>query len=93
MRTKITKQSDFYCTQCGKYAMTLPRPLCHQRAGGHLKKLYCPHCRQEHNCVEIPEKGRYTKETFLEEFYGGRFTADGLRKETITDVKQTCVIY
>lgn len=72
--------SDFYCTQCGKYVMTLPRPLCHQRAGGHLKNLYCPHCRVENNTVEVPEKGQYTKQKFLEEFEAGVFTPEGLRK-------------
>ena len=46
------KQHSFMCIQCGKLAMTLPRPVGHQHKAGHRKRLYCPHCRMEINCVE-----------------------------------------
>lgn len=32
--------------------MELPRPQARQRQSGHRKKLYCPHCHNEINCVE-----------------------------------------
>ena len=83
MRGRKNLYSDFYCTHCGNFVMTLPRPLGHQRAGGHLKNLYCPHCRTEYNCVEVPEKGQYTKECFLYEFNCNNFTESGLRKENL----------
>ena len=45
--------SDFYCTKCGNLSMSLPRAKKKQREAGHLKNLYCPHCREEHNHLEL----------------------------------------
>ena len=44
--------SDFYCLHCGKKAMTLPRKASKKRPAHHRKKLYCPWCKQEINCIE-----------------------------------------
>lgn len=74
--------SDFYCTECGKQGVSLPRCTGERRKGGHLKKLYCLHCQKETNFVEITAKGFYDYETFLIEFNSGNFV-NGKRKYTI----------
>lgn len=51
------------------------------REPGHLKKLYCMHCREEVNHVEVREIGGYTEEDFKREFELGRFKDDGQRVE------------
>jgi hypothetical protein len=81
-RRTPTTVSDFYCTQCGKQGIMIPRKVNAQREAGHLKRMYCLHCRQEHNFVEIRPFGmEYRYEDFLLEFENGNFGADGLRKE------------
>ena len=44
---------DFYCINCGGKAMTLMRKMGSQREKFHRKRLYCPWCGKEINCVEI----------------------------------------
>lgn len=74
--------SDFYCTQCGQKGIMIPRKVCTQREAGHLKKMYCLHCKKENNFVEIRPFGmEYQYEDFLLEFENGNFGEDGLRKE------------
>lgn len=81
-RRTPTTVSDFYCTQCGKQGIMIPRKVNAQREAGHLKKMYCLHCKQEHNFVEIRPFGmEYRYEDFLLEFENGNFGTDGLRKE------------
>lgn len=60
--------SDFYCTECGNKGISLPRKDNKRRKSGHLKKLYCCHCKKEINHVEIRENGSYTYEDFLEDY-------------------------
>ena len=72
--------SDFYCTKCGNLSMSLPRAKKKQREAGHLKNLYCPHCREEHNHVEMRPFGAYRLEDFRFEFENGNFDTDGNRK-------------
>lgn len=79
--------SEFYCTQCGQKGITIMRKSSHYKKSGHLKKLYCIHCKQQVNHVEIRERGEYTLEDFLTEFRLGRFV-DGQRIE-LKDLK-TC---
>ena len=74
-------QSQFFCTQCGNEGLPLMRPKGKIREAGHLKKLYCVHCKQEVNHVEIRDGGDYTKEDFMREYSLGRFK-DGVRTET-----------
>ena len=65
------KQHSFMCIQCGKLAMTLPRPVGHQHKASHRKRLYCPHCKMEINCVECKndEDIFYFKEDFAQGYY------------------------
>ena len=67
-------QSRFFCTNCGKETIPCWRKKGKEREPGHLKKLYCIHCKQEYNCVEIRENNKnYTLEDFKEEFENGIF--------------------
>lgn len=61
-----TKQHYFMCIKCGKLTMTLPRPVGHQYKSWHRKKLYCPNCRVEINCIECKDEEEvfYFKEDF-----------------------------
>lgn len=43
---------DFYCVNCGKMALSLPRQLNKQKEKLHRKWLYCPWCRKEINMIE-----------------------------------------
>lgn len=46
-------QNQFYCMRCGRCVMTLPRARGRQRERFHRKKLWCPWCQKELNCVEV----------------------------------------
>lgn len=74
--------SRFFCTKCGKETLPIARTASQSREPGHLKNLYCLHCRQEHNCVEIRPFGqRYSYEDFRIEFENGNFDDLGNRIE------------
>lgn len=44
---------DFYCCNCGRLGLPIARPAARKRERGHLKNLYCIHCRTEYNHAEI----------------------------------------
>lgn len=70
---------NFYCLNCLNM-LPLPRTEGKLRERGHLKKIYCPRCKEEVNHAEInPESSKYTFEDFLNEWELGRFTDDGQR--------------
>ena len=46
-KNKEITTSEFYCTKCGKKGIPIARKLGSQREAGHLKRLYCPFCREE----------------------------------------------
>lgn len=69
---EITK-SEFYCTECGKRGIPIARRAGQQREAGHLKRLYCLHCKKETNHAEIRPFGAYNYEDFKKEFDLGRF--------------------
>ena len=70
--------SDFYCTECGNKGIPIMRRPGGQREAGHLKNLYCIHCKKEVNHAEVRPFGDYDYEDFLREFTLGRFV-DGNR--------------
>ena len=72
-RACTMKISEFYCTECGRRGIPLPRFKGNFREGGHLKVLFCPHCQKEVNHVEITSRGSYTYQDFYDEFTRGRF--------------------
>lgn len=76
--------SKFYCTKCGQQGIPVQRNKGQKRQSGHLKKLWCVHCQQLINHVEIYEFSTYyTYEDFKLEREYGNFTEEGTRKETI----------
>ena len=79
--------SRFFCTQCGREGFTIQRKKGQLREPGHLKKLYCLHCKKENNHAEIRDIGGYTYEDFEKEFTLGRFKPDGTKDE-IKDLPQ-----
>ena len=71
--------SRFYCTQCGKEGIPVPRELRSLHESGHLKKIYCVYCDKINNAVEIRPKGKYTYSDFLWEFEESNFDKAGNR--------------
>lgn len=65
--------SEMYCTKCGKQGISIPRKVGKEREAGHLKRMYCPHCKEETNHAEIRPFGDYDKNDFLIEFENGNF--------------------
>lgn len=82
--------SDFYCTECGKKGIPIPRMKGQERGSGHLKSLFCLTCQKETNhCEIVSEKGSgYNYETFVKEFKLGRFV-NGNRVATKDLIKCT----
>lgn len=64
--------SQFYCINCGKYVLDLPRKSYKLHKTGHLKKLYCPHCKMEVNCYEC--RTEYDVFDFKERFENREFS-------------------
>ena len=76
------KISEMYCTCCGKKGIAIPRKNGNFRESGHLKKLYCIHCKMEKNHVEIrPFYSDYNYEDFKLEMKYNNFDKDGNRKK------------
>lgn len=50
--------SSFICTNCKKEGIPLPRHIGSQRQKEHLKNMYCIHCKEKHNHIEIRECDR-----------------------------------
>lgn len=50
-----TSLSQLYCPKSGN-TFPIRRKYGQQRNKGHLKKIWCPYCGYEHNCIEIREK-------------------------------------
>jgi hypothetical protein len=71
--------SKFYCTQCGREGIPIPRKDGRNREPGHLKRLYCINCKKEHNFVEVKPFGKYSYEDFQKEFNEKNFTEEGER--------------
>lgn len=66
--------SDFYCVKCGNKGMPVPRKMSKQREAGHLKKLYCIHCKMFTNHVEIrPFDLNYTVDNLKEDIANGLY--------------------
>ena len=84
-----TEESDFYCTKCGQFTYSIRRLKGQEREPGHLKRLWCPFCNEEHNCVEVRSSAYgYTKKDFDLEFAMGNFDKDGNRKRTFKENRQ-----
>ena len=58
-RHKTFEIHSFYCPNCGKKSMDLPRSLSVQKGDLHRKKLYCPWCKMTLNQIEIRNDQEY----------------------------------
>ena len=72
-RNKEIQISDFYCTKCGNKSIPIARKKGRYKESGHLKKLWCYHCKEEVNHAEVRPFGGYSYEDFVEDFICGRF--------------------
>lgn len=79
------ESSEFYCINCGKRGIPLPRLANHKRERFHRKKMYCPNCRQVVNFVEC--KTPEDVELFKEEFENGAFRKEA--EESLSYVRST----
>ena len=70
-KNKNYQMHRFFCIKCGNEGIPIPRKQGHQHGRFHRKKLYCPHCKVEINCVECKsdEDIFYFKEDFANGFY------------------------
>lgn len=62
---------DFYCIQCGQKIYPLMRKKGTIKKKFHRKRLYCPYCKQEINCIEIRNDAEEFE--FKEAFENGDF--------------------
>ena len=81
-RTPVTFTiSEFYCTKCGNKGVPIPRKASRHRERGHLKKLFCLHCKDNTNHVEI-RPFDYDKDEFLKDFKDGKFKEELVNEQT-----------
>ena len=74
--------SKFYCLNCHNEGICIPRNNGRNREPGHLKNMYCIHCKKNFNHVEIRSfHSDYTYDDFLLEVKYDNFTKEGIRKE------------
>lgn len=74
--------SDMYCVNCGNKGVPIARKIQRKREPGHLKKLYCIHCKKECNHAEVRSFfNDYNLEDFKLEMQYHNFDENGNRKE------------
>lgn len=83
-RKQVVTIHDFYCINCGKKGISLPRKYGKQHEKFHRKKMYCPYCGMVLNHVEC--KNDYDAFEFKQMFENGDFEEEAL--ESIEFSKQ-----
>ena len=83
MSNQSTSLVRCFCTNC-QFEMPIAKKQSKRKEPGHLKKLFCIRCGDQHNFVEIHENSSYTLDIFKKEFELKNFV-DGQR---IKDWKQ-----
>ena len=68
----MTIQSCFFCTKCGKERIPISRKKAKMRNELQLKKIWCIHCKEEVNHLEI-RSFDHNKEELLERLKNGEF--------------------
>ena len=65
------EEHKFFCLNCGKEGIPLPRRVSHKHKTFHYKKLWCPYCKMEINHIEVssPEEETIFKQNFIEGVY------------------------
>lgn len=80
--------NKYFCTLCGNGGIPIMRIKGKEREPGHLKKLWCLHCRKETNHVECKfGSKKYTEEDFRFEFDNHNFDENGNRIMTLGELK------
>ena len=69
----------FFCVNCGREGVPLPRNQSKQRGKMHRKKLYCIYCKQPVNMIECYDD--YDVEKFKRNFQRGIYENEA--KESI----------
>jgi len=77
---------SFFCPECGKKAMDLPRQKGHQHKDFHRKKLYCPWCHKTINCIEVKNLDQELE--FKENFEKGVYEDE--KKNSLDTVRLSC---
>ena len=80
--------SEFYCTQCGQKGIPISRKRGQERELGHLKKIYCLHCKIQTNHAETRPFTKYDFETFKLEYEYGNFNEQGKRIRELGKLKE-----
>lgn len=78
------EEHQFYCLLCGKPGIPLRRNVGWQHGSMHRKKLYCPWCAKEVNCIET--RNLEEKELFLAKFNAGEYEKEA--KESLDFLEQ-----
>ena len=87
MGRQILSSSDFYCTKCGNRGIPITRRRGAEREAGHLKRIFCLHCKEELNHVECKPFSHYDYNDFLTEFNYNNFDEEGNRKISYGELK------
>lgn len=66
---KNFKTHRFFCLNCAKEGIPLPRKQGHRHAKFHKKKMYCPNCKQVFNHIECQTEEDIYR--FKEDFENG----------------------
>lgn len=80
--SKEKNVSKMYCTICGNEGISIFRKSNQYREPGHLKKIYCIHCKKETNHAEVRSFfNDYNYKDFKLEKKYNNFDENGNRKQ------------
>jgi hypothetical protein len=77
---------DFYCLACGHKTLPVHRKQGKMHGAFHRKRLWCYHCKQEINCVEV--RNDEEKEIFMEAFNNGEYQEEAA--ESLCACRPSC---
>ena len=80
-------EHQFCCIGCGNPGIPIQRDRGHNRSRFHRKKLWCYHCKQEVNHVEVKNEEEMT--AFKEAFERGELVLE--YEESLAHVRNSCV--
>ena len=80
-----TVEHEFYCLKCGKKGLPVLRKQGYQKEKFHRKKLYCIHCHEEVNHIEV--KNPIERQEFLTNFTKGDYQDEA--KNSLAYVRST----
>ena len=89
LKKKAMEIHDFYCPLCGQKTYSLSRVKSHQYEKHHRKKLYCPWCKIEVNCIECRNDSEVFE--FKMAFENGEYTEEA--QDSIEFIKQENLVW